>query len=571
MTPVVDMETRSIYTPPDYRAMLIVVLLGLTMLLPGTHMLPLLDRDEPRFSQATVEMMDRGEWIIPYFNQDFRFDKPILTYWLMRVGYGLFGINEFGARLHSILSTILMALCILAMGKRLSSKSTGLAAAFGLLTSMQVFMNGRCATADMIMILAVVVSQWSLWELLKTGNHTSPHLPKWFWLFYAAQGFGFLAKGPIVQLVPLLTLILLRWAFWRRPISLKPLRLHLGLPLVLLIVAAWGVPAMVASDGLFWSKGFDRHIVQRGLEPFNDRTFVPFFYLLTAFFSLYPWIAFAADGWQLLRSRWTFDNAYLVSWLAAPYLIFSFYATQLPHYVLPAFPAFFLILAQTLDLSTPTRKWWSQWWFRIVIWLPLTAAAALLVVAVVVDFQPPLSGLRWIALAVAGIIAAFGCLGVLARRRRWHWMPLAIGVIGLCAVVVAGGFRSYTPAVMLKDLFDRMPPETEYIGHRFTEGSLVFYSHRPWQMMHDTHRVNLRLQQPGPRLVVSLVRDIRLEDWFKCWIRGDKGGCGQPGHLYRQNLTPPDDGSYLVRRISGINFGSSKWVELTVLYRLDSR
>jgi 4-amino-4-deoxy-L-arabinose transferase-like glycosyltransferase len=565
-----EVGSDSMHTPLNYRSTIILVLLGLSMLLPGTLMLPLLDRDEPRFSQATVEMMERGEWIIPYFNQDFRFDKPILTYWLMRAGYSLFGINEFGARVHSILSAIAMALCVAAMGRRLSSKTTGLAAAFGLLTSMQVFMHGRVATADMILILAVVVSQWSLWELLKTQYSSSSGPKKWFWVFYTAQGLGFLAKGPIVHFVPLLTIILLRWAFWRRPFSLKPLRLHLGIPLVLLIIAAWGVPALVASDGMFWSKGFHRHIVQRGLEPFNDRSFVPFFYLFTAFFSLYPWIAFAADGWQHLRSRWTFDNAYLVSWLAAPYVIFSFYATQLPHYVLPAFPAFFLILAQTVDAPAPAKKW-SRWWFRIAICLPLTVAAALLVLTVAVEFQPPFSGLRWIALAIAGIIAAFGGLGILARRRRWRWMPVAIAVIGVCAAVAADGLRSYTPAVALKDLFDGMPPETECIGHRFTEGSLVFYSHRPWQMMHATDRVNLQLRQPGPRLVVSLVRDIRLEEWFKCRILGSKDGCGQPGHFYRQNLTPPDNGSYRARRISGIDFGSSKWVELTVLYRLDSR
>jgi hypothetical protein len=133
------------------------------------------------------------------------------------------------------------------------------------------------------------------------------------------------------------------------------------------------------------------------------------------------------------------------------------------------------------------------------------------------------------------------------------------------------GFHSYTPAVALKDLFTRMPPQTECIGHRFTEGSLVFYSRHPWQMINDTPQVNLRLQQPGPRLVVSLVRDIRLEDWFKWWIRGGKDGSGGPGHWYPQNMPSNNDGSYKERRICGVNVGTGKWVELLVLYRFDSR
>ena len=58
-----------------------VLTLGVVVLLAGTFELPLLDRDEPRFSRATVEMAERGNWVIPYFNGQYRFDKPPLTYW----------------------------------------------------------------------------------------------------------------------------------------------------------------------------------------------------------------------------------------------------------------------------------------------------------------------------------------------------------------------------------------------------------------------------------------------------------------------------------------------------------
>ena len=80
------------------------------LLVPGTSSLPLIDRDEPRFAQATREMVDNGEWIIPTFNHDVRFDKPVLTYWMMRGGYVLFGVNEFGARFHSMVCTLLLIL-----------------------------------------------------------------------------------------------------------------------------------------------------------------------------------------------------------------------------------------------------------------------------------------------------------------------------------------------------------------------------------------------------------------------------------------------------------------------------
>jgi len=67
-------------------ASLLLAIVSATILLAGTASLPLLDRDEPRFARATIEMLERGDWVVPYFNDEYRFDKPPLTYWLMAVG-----------------------------------------------------------------------------------------------------------------------------------------------------------------------------------------------------------------------------------------------------------------------------------------------------------------------------------------------------------------------------------------------------------------------------------------------------------------------------------------------------
>ncbi|MFL6584951.1 MAG: ArnT family glycosyltransferase, partial [Chthoniobacterales bacterium] len=36
--------------------------------LAGTWSLPLIDRDEPRFAEASREMIERSDYVIPYFN-----------------------------------------------------------------------------------------------------------------------------------------------------------------------------------------------------------------------------------------------------------------------------------------------------------------------------------------------------------------------------------------------------------------------------------------------------------------------------------------------------------------------
>ena len=59
--------------------------------------IPLLGPDEPRYAQVAREMLDRGDWITPTLGGFNWFEKPALFYWL--IGYKLFGINEFSARL----------------------------------------------------------------------------------------------------------------------------------------------------------------------------------------------------------------------------------------------------------------------------------------------------------------------------------------------------------------------------------------------------------------------------------------------------------------------------------------
>ncbi len=42
------------------------------------------DRDEPRNARCAAEMLERGDWVVPTFNDELRTHKPILTYWLIK-------------------------------------------------------------------------------------------------------------------------------------------------------------------------------------------------------------------------------------------------------------------------------------------------------------------------------------------------------------------------------------------------------------------------------------------------------------------------------------------------------
>jgi len=121
----------------------LLVALTFLLLLPGNNVLPLIDTDEPRFAQATREMIERQDWVVPYFNGNYRFDKPILIYWLMRPCYALFGVNEFSARLPSVVTAALLVWLTCFIGTRWFNAVVGFTAGFSLLTCVQLLLHGR--------------------------------------------------------------------------------------------------------------------------------------------------------------------------------------------------------------------------------------------------------------------------------------------------------------------------------------------------------------------------------------------------------------------------------------------
>src|SRR4030095_6865334 len=73
----------------------------------GTWTLPLIDRDEPRFAEASRALIQRSDYIVPSFNNQLRLDNPPFTYWAQVASYRIFGENDFAARFPSAIAAAL--------------------------------------------------------------------------------------------------------------------------------------------------------------------------------------------------------------------------------------------------------------------------------------------------------------------------------------------------------------------------------------------------------------------------------------------------------------------------------
>ncbi len=348
----------------------------------GTWSLPLIDRDEPRFAEASREMIERKDYVVPHFNNDPRLDKPPLTYWAQTVSYKIFGENDFAARFPSAVAAALVALSIFGWGSRLrpprrpsasqariGGTKVGWWAAIIFTLSLQTFLHAKAAVADMWLVLFVTLAYWAGFELLRdplspSANHTSniKHQTfSWWWVFYCSLAFGFLAKGPIGW-IPLLTVGSTMF-FVRETQLARRFKFARGVLLTLAIVAIWGVPALIQTHGEFFTIGIGRHVVGRSLvtmEGHGANSFGMYllllpFYFVTIFISFFPWSI--KLPW-LTRKLWlNQDNIdhYLIAGVAVIFIIFSLIKTKLPHYTLPAFPLLALLLAQRLATENSMR------------------------------------------------------------------------------------------------------------------------------------------------------------------------------------------------------------------------
>jgi 4-amino-4-deoxy-L-arabinose transferase-like glycosyltransferase len=384
----------------------------------GTWTLPLIDRDEPRFAEASREMIERGNYIVPYFNNQLRLDKPPLTYWAQTLSYRVFGENDFSARFPSAIAAALTALVLFSWGRRMEGEKLGWWAAIIFTLSLQTFIHAKAAVADMWLVLFVTLAHWSGYEILKElssaatrpvvaprqlsalqgfNASTVQRFSRWCWIFYLALALGFLAKGPIAW-TPLLTIavVIIYTRDWQ---VIRRFGFERGILLMLVVIALWGIPALIQTHGEFFTVGIGRHVVSRSFSTLEGHgassvgtylLLLPF-YFVTVFVSFFPWSI--KLPW-LIRKLWgnreagvdapgyrrDLIDAYLITGIAVIFIIFTFVSTKLPHYTLPAFPLLGVLLARHWQPAGTGRD---SWFVSIV----LTTACVWIAIALVV---PPI-------------------------------------------------------------------------------------------------------------------------------------------------------------------------------------
>lgn len=346
-------------------ALLLVTLLISFFLNLGS--VPLFDRDEGAFSEATREMFERDDFISTYLNGEPRYDKPILIYWFQALSIMLFGVNEWGFRFPSAVFAALWVLAVYAFTRREYDRETALKAAIIMSTSLWVIVIGRAAIADALLNLFITLSMLMFYNFYKYKEQ------RFLYYTFLWTALGFLTKGPVALVIPvavsfLYFLSLRSWKTWFRLI-MNPY----GILIFLVTSLPWYVVQYLKEGQPFIEGFFLKHNVGRYVSTMEGHGGTYFYYIPMLLVILLPYTSLIIRTAFRIRNIFRDDlDRFLWYWFFFVLIFFSLSGTQLPHYVLHGAPPLFILMARYS--GTLTSRFWALLpvllFFLMIVFLP---------------------------------------------------------------------------------------------------------------------------------------------------------------------------------------------------------
>jgi 4-amino-4-deoxy-L-arabinose transferase-like glycosyltransferase len=477
---VIDFATAS-----HLHAAAFLLLCGLLLFLPGFFTIPVIDRDEARFAQATKQMVESGDFVDIRFQDDVRYKKPVGIYWMQAVAVktasalGLPGAERriWVYRVSSLIGAIGAVLLTYWTALAFVTRRGAVLAALLMCSSVLLSAEARLAKTDAMLLLTVVAAMGALARVyLSWQRGEDPAHPPWSWpiIFWTALAGGILLKGPLILMFAGLTVVTLaifdRGASW-----LWRLRPLWGLMWMLVLVLPWFVAIYWRAGDAFFADSIGGDMLSK-LAAQESHGAPPGLYLVLFFITFWPGAPLAAMAVPAVwRARREPGAQFLLAWLVPSWIIFELVLTKLPHYVLPLYPAIAILTIGALERRVLSRSWLargSAWWFAI----PTLASIIAVVGAITLTRQPVFLAWPFVAAAlIFGLFAWWLYDDNRAERSLLNavvaTMFLAFAIFGVVVPALTPLFPSAEIAHALRNVVCKGPKAA---ASGFHEPSLVF-------------------------------------------------------------------------------------------------
>jgi len=308
-----------------------------------------LSNHEAFVSVTAREMIENDEYIIPTFNNQCRFNKTPLPYWLVVVASHFTGrIDEFTARLPSATIAVLSVICILYFITVILNFKTAFLASLIWTCSLGFIRYSHCARPEMHLTFFMLICFLSFYAAIEEANRTKR--VAYSLIFWVSLGLSVLAKAiSSIFFVAFSAIIYLTFfKQWKKIPKILPVW---GSILFLLIILPWPIAAANAMNwnlSLWQQESIDRFTGGNGRSGHEWLYYFPMIFLFVT-----PWVVFLPLAIVApFRKVWKNKRkimGYLWICFFTGIVFLSLCSGKRQHYILPLMPLATILIGIVIE------------------------------------------------------------------------------------------------------------------------------------------------------------------------------------------------------------------------------
>ncbi len=333
-----------------YREIIIVLIISAIAIYINVGTYGVIESSDARYAEIARAMYASGDYLHPNLLNIHHYHKPPFTYQITALGYEIFGVTPFAARFFLQIAVLIQIILVYAIALLLfRQKKIALFSALVYFSFPIVLISSRNLTTDAFLTLFVLLSLYS-WLKYRLSNK-----PIYLYLFSFSLALGFLTKGALILVVPIIFMI--AYNFFIQKHKQTSIHHYLASIVFLLVGFSWFIYLAVDNQS-FIDYFLGKQTIDRFSKNAFDRT-EPFWYfiVLTPLLGM-PWLLalpyLIKNNLQIIKDKPIF-KVLIVSFII-PLIFFSISSSKRILYILPLYILFALLVAGLLQFSKSTVR-----------------------------------------------------------------------------------------------------------------------------------------------------------------------------------------------------------------------
>lgn len=308
----------------------ILIIIGyLYFFLLGFNILSLTFPDEGRNAFAAFYMYLTKNFLVPYYNCHYRFEKPPLIYWITDIFFYLFGVHGIFIRFPSLIFSFLIIFLAMYMAKDIFNVKNYFFVPFILLSFVHLWIESKAGVPEMTLSFFETAA---IFFLLKEKIFSS----------YIAMSFAMLAKGPVGIVIPLLVSLSIKrdLSFVKKLFNIK------GIIAFILIGCSWYIYMIYKFGFLYIYAFFIRNNIDVYTGQKNIHLYPFYYYIIVILIAIVFWIPYLPIILKRMYNSLDEKDKELLIYFFVILIFFTLSKNKLHHYIISAYIPLSILIAK---------------------------------------------------------------------------------------------------------------------------------------------------------------------------------------------------------------------------------